>query len=361
MKKLLLAIGLFMTCIFFSLFFSLAFSFLFRGGSNTSNQQSSQVVSSQDEAVQQAAESVSKSVVSVLTTESSASGNLQGAGTGVIIRSSGLILTNKHVVPEGVSDISVVTSDGKKLAAKVVDRDSLNDLAFIKVDGGSNNLPAATLGDSSKLKPGQTVIAIGNALGQFQNTVTSGIVSGVGRPIEAADSSGGSSEALYNLIQTDTAINPGNSGGPLVNISGEVIGINVAASTDAENIGFAIPINDAKPSIDQVVNNGKITTAYLGVNFIPVTQEVAGYINSTATHGAYIYSDGRSPAVASGSPADKAGIKSGDIILKVNNQDIDEANPLSSVIAKFKPGDIVDVSILRGQDQISLKVTLGER
>lgn len=362
-KKIFLGASLASLAIVSSLIFSLVFTAIFSSANKTnlapSNNNS--LISSQDEAIQSVAENVGKSVVSIISTENGTFGDMQGAGTGFIIGSDGLIITNKHVVPEGINEITIVLFDGTKIDnAKVVGRDPSNDLAFVKVDG-NENLPVAILGDSSKLKPGQTVVAIGNALGQFQNTITSGIVSGVGRPIEASDSYGGSSELLYNLIQTDTAINPGNSGGPLVNINGEIVGINVAASTEAENIGFAIPINDAKLLIEQVSSSGKISRAYLGVSYIPMNKEAAGYVDSKIYEGAYINSNGNTPAVLPGSPADEAGIKAGDILTKVNDQNITKDSPLASIINKYKPGETIEIVGFRGNQQIKFRVTLSEK
>jgi serine protease Do len=219
------------------------------------------------------------------------------------------------------------------------------------------------LGDSGAVKVGQDVIAVGNALGQFQNTVTNGIISGVSRGITAGDAtSSGNSEQLQNLFQTDAAINPGNSGGPLVNLDGQVIGINTAvAGQGAQNIGFAIPINEAKPLIASVKSVGHIVTPYLGVRYIALDQETASANNLPVSDGAWIQdSDAQNPGVVSGSPADKAGIKTGDIIVKVGGDKLDSTHSLQSVIGKHKPGDKVSVVVNRGGKEVTLSATLGQ-
>jgi serine protease Do len=212
--------------------------------------------------------------------------NEQAAGTGIIISSDGIIMTNRHVVPDGTTKVSVTLSDGTELKnVTVLGRTSSSDnldVAFLKVnDTQGHKLSPATIGDSSKVQVGDDVVAIGNALGQFQNTVTSGIISGYGRSVTAGDSSGNSSdtENLDNLFQTDAAINEGNSGGPLVNLNGQVIGMNTAIAGNAQNVGFAIPINDVKGLIDQVVQSGKFSRPYLGVRYVPLTADIAKEYN----------------------------------------------------------------------------------
>lgn len=277
-----------------------------------------------------------------------------GAGTGLIVTADGLILTNKHVVPEN-STFSVFTADGKEYEAKVVARDPLNDVAFLKID--AKGLKAAELGDSSTLEVGQRVVAIGNALGRFKNTATEGIVSGLGRPITAGSEEG--AEDLVNLIQTDAAINPGNSGGPLVNLSGQVVGINTAVAGDAQNIGFAIPINEIKAAIDSVKAEGRIVRPYLGVRFIPLTREFATANNLKTSEGAYIASGG-DPGVIAGSPADKAGLKEGDTITRVGAEKVDERNSLTALIGRHKVGEKVELTVMRGDKEMKIGVTLEE-
>ncbi len=313
--------------------------------------------------VSEVSSEVSPSVVSIVT-ESTARSYLGGstqqesAGTGIIISKDGYILTNRHVIPDNATKVQVVLADGTQYDdVTVVGRDSLNDLAFLKISG-VNNLTPAKLGDSGDLQVGAKVIAIGNALGQYQTTVTSGIISAMGRPLTASDESGDSSEQLENLLQTDAAINPGNSGGPLVNMAGEVIGINTAVAEEAQGIGFAIPINDAKGLIKSVMESGQLKRAYLGVRYVSITPDVVSQLKLSTKNGAYI-SDS-SDAVVGGSPADKAGLKSKDIITKVNDTTIDAQHPLSSLLSQYVPGDTVTLTALRDGKTIVLKATLSQ-
>jgi serine protease Do len=326
-----------------------------------------QTVVQEGEVIANVAEEVGPSVVSIVTSQTASVNSLyygtrtrttQAAGTGLIIDSNGLILTNKHVVPEGTAELQVITSDGTKYEkVEIVGRDSLNDLAILKVSD-PKNFKAAQLADSDKVRTGQKVIAIGNALGQFQNTVTSGIISGLGRPIEAGDESGTTAEQLTNLFQTDAAINSGNSGGPLLNYNGEVIGINTAIAADAQNIGFAIPINDAKGIIESVQTTGKITRAYLGVNYVMLTADTAKELNLSVTQGAYISTEEGS--VVSGSPAEKAGLKGGDVITSVDSTKLTDSVALASAVGRHKVGDEVVLTIIRSGKQQTIKVKLGE-
>lgn len=329
--------------------------------SSTVSESRAQVIA-EGEVVTDVAQKVSPSVVSIVVKSSQTnpyfgSTYQEGAGTGIIISKDGYILTNKHVVGDDVSSVQVVTTDGKTYDdVKVVGRDPVNDLAFLKVSGVSDLKPA-TLGDSSKLVVGSKVVAIGNALGEFQTTVTSGIISGVNRSVTAGDET--SYENLSNLIQTDAAINPGNSGGPLVNITGEVIGINTAVSQGAEGIGFAIPINEAKGLIKGVLEKGTIERAYLGVRYVSLTPEVAKRYNLKVTQGAYITPSNSGAAIASGSPAEKAGLRDGDIITKVNGVSLNQSTSLVSQLSQFAPGDKVTLTVLRDSEQ-EIHVTLGK-
>ena len=252
---------------------------------------------------------VSPSVVSI-TTQSQARtyfgvAEQEGAGTGIVVSENGYVLTNKHVI-DGATEVGVVLSDGTRHEdVEVVGTDPLNDVAFLKIPD-ANNLKVVELGNSSSVRVGQQVVAIGNSLGQYQNTVTSGIISGTGRPITAQ--SGSTVETLTDLLQTDAAINPGNSGGPLLNMSGQVVGMNTAVAADAQGIGFAIPINSVKGMLKGVLEDGRVERAFLGVNFVPVTPETAKLYDLPVQSGAYIYSQQTSP-VANGSPADRAGLK----------------------------------------------------
>lgn len=258
-------------------------------------------------------------------------------GTGFIVSENGVIVTNRHVVADTGVEYSIVTKDGKRLEVERIYRDTNLDLALIKTK--ETGLKPLKIGDSSKLKVGQTTIAIGNALGRFSNTVTTGVVSGVGRTIGAGDPFSGQTELLDDLIQTDAAINPGNSGGPLLNSLGEVIGVNVAVSESAQNIGFAVPINSVKPVIDEFVTTGKISRAYLGVNYRVVTRDLA--LLNEVPQGAYIQQ------VVANSPAQKAGIMEGDIITKIDGKQVDDQNFISELIRSKKVGDKLSIEVWR--------------
>jgi len=322
------------------------------------------IVLQQGEIVADVFKKVSPSTVSI-TTESVTdtrryfgTGSVeQGAGSGIIISADGYILTNKHVVPTGASKLTVVLADGTTYDdVSVVGRDPLNDIAFLKING-AKNLPAVELGDSDAVQPGQQVVAIGNALGEFRNSVTSGIISGKGRPIQAADGSG-ASEQLENLLQTDAAINPGNSGGPLVTLDGKVVGINTAISEEGQAVGFAIPINDAKGLVSTVLKQGKIVRPYLGVRYIGLDKATAEQLNLGVSQGAYVSGSAGNPAVVSGGPADKAGLKSGDVITKVNNTQITEEHSLASILSPLSPGDKITLTILRDGKEQTATATL---
>jgi serine protease Do len=263
-------------------------------------------------------------------------------------------LTNKHVI-DGASTIQVSLSDGTIYEnVELLGTDPLNDVAFLKIKD-AKNLPAAELGDSTSVKIGQKVVAIGNSLGQYDNTVTSGIISGVGRPVSAQ--SGTQVENLTDLIQTDAAINPGNSGGPLLNMKGQVVGINTAVAADAQGIGFSIPINATKGILKGVLSGGKVQRAYLGVNYIAIDSEVAKQYGLSVKKGAYVYKENGS-AVVSGSPAAKAGIQDKDIITKVGDIEVGSQGGVSSLIAEYAPGDTIQLTILRGGQTITVKTTL---
>ncbi len=326
-----------------------------------------QIVSSESQVISEIAKNSGDSVVSVNTVSQAIDNSFFGrgssyeqesAGTGVIISTEGLIVTNRHVVPKGTSSVSVTLSDGTQIddvevVGRTSERDSL-DIAFLKIkDKKDKVLKAARLGDSSKVVVGEKVVAIGNALGQFQNTVTTGVISGYGRSVIAGDETG--SETLQNLFQTDAAINQGNSGGPLVNMSGEVIGINTAvAGRGAENIGFAIPINDINGLIKSVLETGTLQRPQLGVRYISLTDDYAFELDLSVKRGAYIVPMGRSAqsSVLPGSAAEKAGLQEKDTIVKVNDVSIDENNSLTSVLGRFKVGDTVKLTINRaGQEQ----------
>lgn len=332
-----------------------------------------QVVLNESQLISQIAKSVGPSVVSVNVTAQSQQMDFfgfsspvqeQGAGTGILLSADGYVITNRHVVPAGTTNVSVTLSDGTTLSdVKVVGRTSDSDpldIAFLKIgDKKGKTLKPAAIGDSSKVQVGDKVVAIGNALGQFQNTVTAGIISGYGRSVQAGDSTGASSETLQNLFQTDAAINQGNSGGPLVNTSGEVIGINTAiAGGSAQNIGFAIPINDAKGAINSILKNGKLERPYLGVRYVTLTDDYAYQYNLPVNRGAYIAPSAGQSSIISGSPADKAGLQEKDIITKVNSIAIDESHSLTSLVGQYNVGDSVNLTVMRNGKEMTVKVTL---
>ena len=308
------------------------------------------------------ADKVSKSVVSIVTSVKTTdffggSYDSSAAGTGVIVTEDGYVVTNKHVI-SGANKVTVVLDDGTTYEnVEIVATDPLNDIAFLKIKDASG-LTAASLGDSKTMSVGQQVIAIGNALGQYQNTVTAGIVSGLGRSITATDNSGRNAETLTDMIQTDAAINSGNSGGPLVNAAGEVIGINTATSSSAENMGFAIPISSVKGMLKQLTETGKAERTYLGVYSIEITPEVAKAYNLPVSTGVYLYSPSSYSAIVSGSPAAKAGLKDKDIVTKVNGIEVGKSGSLSSLIGEYKPGDTVQLTVVREGNEIAINVTL---
>jgi serine protease Do len=256
-----------------------------------------------------------------------------------------LIVTNKHVVDQKDVEYTVYTNDGKKHAAKVVAQDPVLDIALIKIEG--SGYPYLSFGNSDSLLIGQSVIAIGNALGEFRNTVSVGVVSGLARSITAGNGSG-KTENLDQVIQTDAAINPGNSGGPLLDLSGEVIGVNVAVAQGSQSVGFALPINSVKGAINSVKTTGKIIRPYLGVRYLAINQDIKDKNNLTVDYGVLV-KPGSNPgelAVIPGSPADKAGIVENDIILEIDGVKIDEKTSLASLIRQKNVGDVVILKIL---------------
>ena len=283
-----------------------------------------------------------------------------GRGTGFIVSEEGLIVTNKHVASVSGGDYTVVDSKGKRYQATILALDPGQDLAVLKIQ--ANGLPFLKFGDSDGLEIGQTVIAIGNALGEFGNTVSVGVVSGLSRTITAGGG-GIATEVLTGLIQTDAAINQGNSGGPLLNLRGEVVGVNTAMALGAENIGFAIPANLAKRDVAQVKSSGKITHPFLGVRYVLITDEIKANNNLPVNYGAWIVR-GENPgevAVGPGSAAQIAGIKEGDIILEFNGEKINPDNSLGKIIMKYNPGDKVTLKVLRGGQEKTFPLTLDER
>lgn len=326
-------------------------------GINIQSTRTDKIIIEESSAVIDANKKVGPAVVSILST---AQGPInpftgqaltqQSSGTGFIVTSDGLIATNKHVVRGGVS-FTVTTADGKTFDGNVVATDPANDLALMKVE--ARGLPVADLGDSDRVEVGQYVIAIGNALGEYQNTVTLGVISAENRTASPADSSG-NVEMLDGLFQTDAAINPGNSGGPLLNLAGQVIGMNTAVAGNAQGIGFALPVNDLKRDLESYNKAGKILQSYIGARVQSITKAIAKSAKLPVDQGAYVVS------LVSGSPAANAGVKAEDIITMVNKDKITETATLPRTIHKYNPNDKVTLTILRGGKEMTLEVTLGE-
>lgn len=342
---------------------------------NSSENVSKQVIDNESNLITNIAKNVGESVVSINVKSRATQNSIFGgsrsytqesAGTGFVIDADkGIVITNRHVIPKGISSVSITLSDGTELSdveviGRTNDSDTL-DVAFLKIkDKKEKTLKAVKFGDSSKMQVGDRVVAIGNALGQFQNTVTTGIISGYGRSIEAGDESGLGTESLQNLFQTDASINQGNSGGPLVNVNGEVVGINTAvAGGTAENIGFSIPINDVQSLVKSVIAQGKLLRPYLGVRYVTLNDDYAYQYNLDIKRGAYIApATNGQVSIVDNSPASKAGLKEKDIITKVNDQSIDEKNSLISVMGRFSVGDKVTLTVHRDGKDITIPVTL---
>ncbi len=285
-----------------------------------------------------------------------------GGGSGFVINKEGIILTNKHVVIDPNAEYSAITSAGERYSAKVLARDPINDIAILKVDDKKFDLPVVELGDSEDIKLGQGVIAIGNALGQFQNTVSTGVVSGLSRFIQATVSSAGHQERLRGLIQTDAAINPGNSGGPLVGLDGKAIAINTAVVFGAQNIGFAIPIDRAKKDLEEIKKHSRIRRPFLGVRYLILNKEMKDKLHFPFDYGALVINEGipGDEAVIPGSASDKAGIQERDIILTCNDKKITEEETLEDLLSSSSVGDKVELEILRNKEKMTVNVTLEE-
>ncbi len=283
-----------------------------------------------------------------------------GTGSGFIFDADGWILTNRHVV-ENAQSLTVTTKDGREYPGEVYGIDTLTDLAIVKIEG--SNLPVAEIGTSEGLEPGQVAIAIGNPLG-YENSVTTGVVSGLGRQITASDATQSSSELLSDLIQTDAAINPGNSGGPLVNSAGQVIGVNTAVSTseDGQGIGFAIPIDVAKPILAQALAGEALTRPWIGVNYLTVDPALAEAENLPVEYGALIATGiGGGDPIVDDSPGERAGLQAGDLIVAVNGEQITAGADLASLLLPYAAGDTITLRVLRENSTQEISVTLGER
>ena len=310
-----------------------------------------------------AAGKVSPAVVTItsVTNFDPSSGNVPqvGVGSGVIYDANGWILTNCHVV-KGGSTLTVDLQDGRSFTGQLYGIDTLTDLAIVKV--GATGLPAASIGDSSELKPGEQVLAIGSPLGTYTNSVTSGIVSALGRSI-VAQGPEGCNDNLHNLIQTDAAINFGNSGGALADSGAQIVGINTALAAQAQGIGFAIPINIAKPIMNQALAGEQLARPYMGIRYIALDPKVAADQKVTIDFGALLApsADGSDPAVVAGGPGEKAGLKDGDIITAIDGTRIDAKTPLEDLLAQHKPGDTISLEVVRTGRTLTINLTLGTR
>ncbi|MFH0905693.1 MAG: trypsin-like peptidase domain-containing protein [bacterium] len=322
------------------------------------------VTLTEDSAIIETVKKVSPTVVSIVSSQNVRSifGGLveqKEAGTGFIVESDGLIVTNKHVVSSDQAKYQVLTANGKSYEAEIVARDPLADLAMVRIK--ASNLAVVELGDSDKLELGQRVVAIGNALGEYQNTVTTGVISGIGRTINAINAQG-QSEKLDGVIQTDAAINPGNSGGPLVNLAGQVIGINVAIDSQGQAVGFALPINSVRTAIKAVIAKGEIVRPKLGLRYIQITKEFAALNKMDIAEGVLVARGNTAAEVAvqPGGPADLAGIKEGDIIVSIGSQKITDTTSIPSILQKYTPGESVEIEYIREGKTKKVNLRLGK-
>jgi len=283
-----------------------------------------------------------------------------GGGSGFIVSPDGYVITCQHVVSDPEADYTVILEPTKKYPAKVLAKDSINDIAILKIE--EKELPFLELSDSSTIDLGETVVAIGNPLGEFHDTLSSGIVSGLSRYITAYDGMAQQAEHLRGLIQTDAAINPGNSGGPLINMDGRVIGINTAAVMGAENIGFAIPINYAKKDLEEVKQFGRIKRPFLGIKYLLLNKMITEKNHIPIDYGAFIVRETLGEeAVLKGSAAERAGLREFDIILECEGEKIDEHNSLSQILEKHEISETVNLKVLRKNKIIKIKVKLEEK
>ncbi|MBI4114333.1 MAG: trypsin-like peptidase domain-containing protein [Candidatus Niyogibacteria bacterium] len=283
-----------------------------------------------------------------------------GGGSGFLISPDGIILTNKHVIMDPHASYSVLASDGKKYNTKVMSYDPINDIAILKING--KNFPTTQLGSSKGIELGTSVIAIGNALGEFTNSVSTGVVSGLSRLISATTDMMGHQEKLRGLIQTDAAINPGNSGGPLINLKGEAIGINVAVVFGAQNIGFAIPVERAIKDLDEIRQFGRIRRPFIGVRYVTLNKAIQQHFHLPIGHGALIINEGApgDVAIIPDSPAARAGFKEFDVILSCQDKKIDEENTLEDRLADHEIGETLKFEVLRKGKKINTQLALEE-
>jgi S1-C subfamily serine protease len=320
----------------------------------SSSQSAASAVDSSSDAMVSAVQRVAPAVVTVLSSSNQGS----GSGSGVIISDKGYILTNNHVV-DGADKLAVVFNDGSRRDAKLVGTDPLNDVAVIQVAG---SLPAvAAVGDAAALQPGEQVLAIGSPLGDFRNTVTAGVISAINRSVGS----------MEGLIQTDAAINSGNSGGPLINLHGEVVGLNTLvvrndqlsmSAAPVEGLGFAVPSTIFRGIAEQLIADGKVSYPFLGVSYLPIDGSVAAELNLPVQTGAIIRSNRQgTPAIQPGTAAARAGLREGDIITAIDGAKIDGNTSLRQLLLQHRPGDMVTLTVLRDGNESSVQVTLGER
>jgi serine protease Do len=284
-----------------------------------------------------------------------------GGGSGFFVSSEGLIVTNDHVVSDNTASYTVYTNDGKEHPAKVIAQDAADDVAVVKIDG--TGYPYLTFDNSEQLQLGQSVIAIGNALGQFSNTVSVGVVSGLSRSITAGDQATGGTENLSQVIQTDAAINPGNSGGPLLDLLGNVVGMNSAVAQGSQSIGFALPGNVVNQAVQSVIAHGKIEFPYMGLRYVAITDAIAQSKKLSVDYGDLVLPGpdaSTEPAVVPGSPAAKAGIVSGDIVLEFNGMKLTSDTNLTDLVRAKNVGDTVTLIVLHNSKQETLTLTLAE-
>ncbi len=284
-----------------------------------------------------------------------------GGGTAFFISSDGLLMTNKHVVADKNAQYAVLLNDGRSLKATVIGRDSANDIALLKVEG--SNFPFLKLSQDQTPELGQSVIAIGNALGEFRNTVSVGVISGLQRDITAGSPGRGGIEHLSRILQTDAAINEGNSGGPLLDSNGDVIGMNTAVAAGAQNIGFAIPVQDLARTLESYQQYGRIVRSYIGIRYIAINADIAEEENLPVKEGALVIQGETTadPAVLPGSPADKAGILERDIITAIDGQKLADDLTISDIVGQKFPGETVTLTLLRNGKEQTVKVKLEER
>ncbi len=293
-----------------------------------------------------------------------------GGGSGFVVDESGTIITNRHIIADPLGEYIVVMQSGQKIMTEILAADPIHDIAILKINPAAvvspQPLPVIPLGDSSKAELGETVVAIGNALGLFRNTVSVGVVSGLSREIQAQNELTSEKTKLRGLIQTDAAINPGNSGGPLLNLQGEVIGINAAMVSGAENIGFALPINNAKWALKELKQHGRIRQPYLGVRYLAIDSELKHQFGLPVNYGVLVMAEpeikqGGRQAVVPDSPADRAGFEEADIILEIQGKKITTEQTVNDILEICHIGKEIPVKILRNGQEKMLKIVLAEK